>query len=197
MRHSSRLLGSCHRPTVMMLFLRTWQSYRVGQATWLQDRTSDEPEGGRVAPRAEPNIEVWTNLANALALQATDRSRPTASPAKKGFDALPATTQRMILVALEREEDEHMRSRPVESYAEILGLGNAAHVGQHLHHHLHCSLALDVWLPTGFCLASRLAAFMHLRYQGQAGRIQPVLVWPPAYQGVDNNHLHYTVPCNH
>lgn len=30
----------------------------------------------------------------------------------------------------------------------------------HLHHHLHCSLGLDVMLPTGFCTAIRLAAFI-------------------------------------
>ena len=41
----------------------------------------------------EPNSEVWTNLANALALQATERATGAATPAtKKGFDAFPVAT---------------------------------------------------------------------------------------------------------
>jgi hypothetical protein len=120
-----------------------------------------ETQAPRDPTLTEPNSEVWTNLANALALQATDRSRNAASLTKKGFDAFPGTTQRMILPASEWEEDGHMRVRPMESFAEeIIGLGNAAHVGQHLHHHLRCGLGLDVGLPTGFCSAIRLAAFV-------------------------------------
>ena len=63
----------------------------------------------RVAAQAptvtEPNSEVWTNLANALSLQAADRSRYATTPTKKGFDAFPRTMQRMVLAATEREED--------------------------------------------------------------------------------------------
>ena len=47
-------------------------------------------------------------------------------------------TQRMILVASEREEDGQMRTEPVVSYSEVLSLlANAAYVAQHMHHHLH------------------------------------------------------------
>ena len=53
-----------------------------------------------------------------------------------------------------------MRVRPMESYVEIIGLGNAAHVDQHLHHHLRSGLGLDVGLPAGFCSAIKLAAFI-------------------------------------
>ena len=53
-----------------------------------------------------------------------------------------------------------MRSRPVDTYVEVLELANAAYVAQHLHHHLHESLGLDVLLPTGFCSAVRTAAFI-------------------------------------
>jgi hypothetical protein len=111
--------------------------------------------------RAEPNSEVWTNLANALALQATDRAGASAPGKKKqGFEAFPVTTRRLILVASEREEDGQMRLVPVETYVEILELGNAAHVRDHLHHHLHEDLGLDVWLPTGLCSAVRMASFL-------------------------------------
>ena len=99
----------------------------------------------RAAPSGQPafdaHSEVWTNLANALALQATDRSGAAASTAttkRQGFDAFPLTTQRLILVASEREEDEPMRTTPVSTYAEqVLELANAAYVAQHLHNHLH------------------------------------------------------------
>ena len=118
------------------------------------------PQTGR-PPTAEPNSEVWTNLANALALQATDRAAAAAPARKKqGLDAFPVTTKRLILVASEREDDGQMRMTPVDTYVEVLELGNAAHVGQHLHHHLHKELGLDVWLPTGFCSAVRMAAFI-------------------------------------
>lgn len=109
---------------------------------------------------AEPNSEVWANLANALVLQATDRAVTAAPATKKGFDAFPVATQRMILVASEREEDGQMRMKPVESYMEVLGLANAVHVAQHMLHHLHEGLGLDVMLPTGFCSAIRMAAFI-------------------------------------
>ena len=125
------------------------------------ERVAGSRTGG--PPTAEPNSEVWTNLANALALQATDRAAAAAPARKKqGFDAFPVTTKRLILVASEREEDGQMRMTPVDTYVEVLELGNAAHVlGQHLHqHHLHEELGLDVWLPTGFCSAVRMAAFI-------------------------------------
>ena len=106
------------------------------------------------------------NLANALALQAVDR--PTAPAAsKKGFKAFPATTQQIILFASERAEDGRGRSEPVESYTEVLGLANTAYVAQHLHHQLSTRLGLDVWLPVGFCLAVRLAAFVALPETGR------------------------------
>ena len=56
---------------------------------------------------------------------------------KKGFNAFPEMTQRMILVASEREEDGQMRTEPVESYSKVLSLANATYVVQHMHHHLH------------------------------------------------------------
>jgi hypothetical protein len=37
--------------------------------------------------------DVWTNLANALAIQAASKSEPTAV-AKKGFEAVPIPTQK-------------------------------------------------------------------------------------------------------
>ena len=46
-----------------------------------------------------------------------------------------------------------MRTKPEETYVEVLELANAAYVAQHLHYHLHEGLGLDVLLPTGFCSA--------------------------------------------
>ena len=120
----------------------------------------------RAAPAGPPTIdahsEVWKNLANALALQATERAGSTAAAAskKQGFDAFPMTTQRLILVASEREEDEQMRTTPVKTYTEVLELANAAYVAQHLHNHLREGLGLDILLPNGFCSAVRMAAFI-------------------------------------
>lgn len=53
-----------------------------------------------------------------------------------------------------------MRTKPLESYVEILGLANAAYVAQHLHNHLYDGLGLDVLLPTGICSAIRMASFI-------------------------------------
>ena len=80
--------------------------------------------------------DVWTNLANVLAMQAASRA-PTSTAAKKGFEAFPITTQQMILFASEQNEAGSARSAPVDTYTEILvGLTNVAYVAQHLHHHL-------------------------------------------------------------
>jgi hypothetical protein len=121
----------------------------------------------RAAPAGQPAIdatsEVWTNLANALALQATDRAganATTTASKKQGFEAFPLATQRLILTASEREEDGQVRSQPLPTYVEILELGNAAYVGQHFQIHLNEGLGLDVMLPTGFCSAVRMAAFI-------------------------------------
>ena len=113
------------------------------------------------APRGVDAVgaDVWTNLANALALQAASRG-PAPTGAKRGFEAFPITTQQMILFASERDETGSARSAPVDTYKEILGLTNAAYVAQHLHHHLKTRLGLDVLLPPGFCSAVRMASFI-------------------------------------
>jgi hypothetical protein len=103
--------------------------------------------------------DVWTNLANALAMQAASRS-PTMTGATKGFEAFPITTQQMILFASERDKTGSARSSTVDTYTEILGLTSAAYVAQHLHHHLKTRLRLDVLLPSGFCSAVRMASFI-------------------------------------
>jgi hypothetical protein len=107
----------------------------------------------------EANAEVWTNLANAFALQATDRAAASAPATKKGFEAFPVTTQQMILFASERTAEGLVRDAPVDTYTEVLGLLNAAYVAPHLHHHLKTRLGLDVLLPSGFCSAIRMASF--------------------------------------
>ncbi len=105
--------------------------------------------------------DVWTNLANALAIQAASRGPATTGP-KKGFEAFPVTTQQMILFASERDETGSAISAQVGTYTEILELTNAAYyyVAQHLHHHLKSRMGLDVLLPSGFCSAVRMASFI-------------------------------------
>ncbi|KAI2509782.1 hypothetical protein MHU86_4635 [Fragilaria crotonensis] len=66
----------------------------------------------------------------------------------------------MVLFATQRSEDGEAATSPVATYTEILELANAAYVAQHLHHHLKTRLGLDVWLPTGFCSAVRIASFI-------------------------------------
>ncbi|KAI2489345.1 hypothetical protein MHU86_25258 [Fragilaria crotonensis] len=105
--------------------------------------------------------EAWTNLANALALQVTERANSAATVTKKGgFEAFPVTTQQMVLLATQRTGSGEAATEPVETYTEILRLANAAYVAQHLHHHLKTRLGLDVWLPSGFCTAVRMASFV-------------------------------------
>lgn len=125
-----------------------------------QNARSSPSLGTEGATTGLVGADVWTNLANALALQATDRAVVSSAVARKGFDAFPVTTQQMILFASERDEDAAARSKPVDTYVEILGLANAAYVAQHLHHHLRSRLRLDVHLPAGFCSAVRMAAFI-------------------------------------
>ena len=82
--------------------------------------------------------DIWTNLANGLAMQAASRGS-TKTGAKKGFEAFPITTLQMIMFVSEQDETGSARSAPVDTYTEILGLTNAAYVAQHpqkLHHHL-------------------------------------------------------------
>lgn len=123
--------------------------------------TRESPPARVVVPHGVESVgaEVWTNLANALAIQATAKGAAT-TVVKKGFDAFPITTQQMILFASERDEAGASRATPVDTYTEILGLTNAAYVAQHLHHHLKTRLGLDVWLPSGFCSAVRMASFI-------------------------------------
>ena len=113
------------------------------------------------AMAGETNSEVWTNFANVLALQATDRALvPAPAANKKGFDAFPVTAQQMVLFASERSTTGAVREYPVDTYVEIRGLPNAAYVGQRLHYHLKTCLGLDVLLPSGFCSTLHMDSFI-------------------------------------
>ena len=94
--------------------------------------------------------DVWTNLANGLAMQAASRGS-TKTGAKNGFEAFPITTLQMIMFASEQDKTRlARRSAPVDTYTEILGLTNAAYVAQHpqkLHHHLKIGVGPAVELP--------------------------------------------------
>ena len=103
--------------------------------------------------------DVWTNLANALAIQAASKGATT-TMTKKGFKAFPITMQQMILFASEQDKAGLARSAPADTYTEILGLTNAKYVTQHLYHHLKTRLGLDVLLLSGFCSAIRVASFI-------------------------------------
>jgi hypothetical protein len=135
----------------------------VGRAA---DQTGPTSSAGQ-AVVTPPDPQMWTNIANALALQATDRISSATAPnsesaSKTAFNSLPLLTRRLILHASERDVDGSTRADPLESYSEILGLGNAAFVSQHLHHVLREQEGLDVYLPAGFCTAVKTAAFVSL-----------------------------------
>ena len=92
-----------------------------------------------------------------------DPSYGKGSHAKRGEEklrCLPYHNPTNDFVCIEWDGSGASRSVPVETYTEILGLTNAAYVAQHLHHHLKTRLGLDVWLPSGFCSAVRMASFI-------------------------------------
>lgn len=79
-----------------------------------------------------------------------------------------------------------MRTKPVKTYVEVLQLANTAYIAQHLqHHHLHEGLGLDVMLPTGFCSAIRMAAFISVLVKDRLeALLQPLLLWTPTSRNV-------------
>ena len=124
------------------------------------DTTSTCPAAGAALCRVDAvGADVWTNLANALAIQAASKGATT-TMTKKGFKAFPITMQQMILFASEQDKAGLARSAPADTYTEILGLTNAKYVTQHLYHHLKTRLGLDVLLLSGFCSAIRVASFI-------------------------------------
>jgi hypothetical protein len=70
-----------------------------GSTVWIS------PPVQEAAPRGVDAVgaDVWTNLANALAMHAASKGATT-TVAKKGFEAFPITSQQMILFASERDE---------------------------------------------------------------------------------------------
>jgi hypothetical protein len=140
---------------------RNVHSTRSGSAA----ETSPPPQGTALRRVDAVGADVWTNLANALAVQAASRG-PAMTGTKKGFEAFPVTTQQMILYDSEHDKTGSARSASVDTYTEILGLTNAAYVAQHLHHHLKLRLGLGVLLPSGFCSAVRMASFISTTNDG-------------------------------
>ncbi|KAI2490967.1 hypothetical protein MHU86_23599 [Fragilaria crotonensis] len=65
----------------------------------------------------------------------------------------------MVLFVSERDADRMIRSRPVQSFSDILTLSNVAYVQNHIHHFLRNTKGRDAFIPMGFCAAIRTASF--------------------------------------
>ena len=76
-------------------------------------QTSPLPQGTALRGVDAVGADVWTNLANELAIQAASRG-PATTVTKKGFKAFPVTTQQMIMFAFERNKTGSARSALVD-----------------------------------------------------------------------------------
>ena len=86
---------------------------------YLAERVAGPKPSGSTA--TEPNSsEVWANLANALALQATDRAVAAAPATKKGFDTFPVTTQLWIGVP------DHVHADRMSTFSHKSGGANVS-----------------------------------------------------------------------
>ncbi|KAI2497540.1 hypothetical protein MHU86_16943 [Fragilaria crotonensis] len=98
------------------------------------------------------------NLSTLLERQAANAA--TSSPKRRRQAlTLPPSTKRMVLFVSERDADRMIRSRPVQSFSDILTLSNVAYVQNHIHHFLRNTKGRDAFIPMGFCAAIRTASF--------------------------------------
>ena len=95
-------------------------------------------------------------------MQATAAKAPTDTPTKKpkGFDALPAATQKMILFATERDEQGCTATKPTNELSSMLELPKVSHIVNHLHSFVRNKRGCAVRFPPGFCSAIRNANFL-------------------------------------
>ena len=85
-----------------------------------------------------------------------DAAAVKAAATPKGFASFPTHTRRMILHASDHNTDGSARSKPLDSYAEVILLPNASYVRDHLHNILrNAPLNRDVHLSTAFCAAMK------------------------------------------
>ncbi|KAI2505215.1 hypothetical protein MHU86_9211 [Fragilaria crotonensis] len=99
------------------------------------------------------------NLSTLLERQAANAATSSPQTSKTGFDSFPPSTKRMVLFVSERDADRMIRSRPVQSFSDILTLSNVAYVQNHIHHFLRNTKGRDAFIPMGFCAAIRTASF--------------------------------------
>ena len=100
------------------------------------------------------------DLSTLLERQAANAATSSPQTSKTGFDSFPPSTKRMVLFVSERDDDRMVRSRPVQSFSDILALSNVAYVQNHIHHFLRNTKGRDAFIPMGFCAAIRTASFM-------------------------------------
>ncbi|KAI2490854.1 hypothetical protein MHU86_23707 [Fragilaria crotonensis] len=98
------------------------------------------------------------NLSTLLERQAANAATSSPQTSKTGFDSFPPSTKRMVLFVSERDADRMIRSRPVQSFSDILTLSNVAYVQNHIHHFLRNTKGRDAFIPMGFCAAIRVSA---------------------------------------
>ncbi|KAI2497773.1 hypothetical protein MHU86_16715 [Fragilaria crotonensis] len=83
------------------------------------------------------------NLSTLLERQAANAATSSPQTSKTGFDSFPPSTKRMVLFVSERDADRMIRSRPVQSFSDILTLSNVAYVQNHIHHFLRNTKGRD------------------------------------------------------
>ena len=119
--------------------------------------------------RAEDAIR---DLSNLLERQVATAASTLPPAPKSGFDSLPPSTKRMILLVSDRD------SR-VESLllVDILALSNVAYVQNYIHHFLRNTKGRDYFIPMGFCAApDRVFSCRHL-WTGL--ELSASLLWSP------------------
>ncbi|KAI2498222.1 hypothetical protein MHU86_16304 [Fragilaria crotonensis] len=147
----------------------------------IKQRASEDPDPSRATIRAEAasyiprarslirtddhastpgrTEDAIRNLSTLLERQAANAATSSPQTSKTGFDSFPPSTKRMVLFVSERDADRMIRSRPVQSFSDILTLSNVAYVQNHIHHFLRNTKGRDAFIPMGFCAAIRTASF--------------------------------------
>ena len=113
-----------------------------------QDLAPTEQSSGRIQQGRDDAIR---SLAQALEQQATVAKVPSDTPTKKpkGFDALPAATQKMILFATERDEHGRTATKPTNELSSMFELPNVSHIVNHLHSFVRNKRGCAVRFPQG------------------------------------------------
>jgi hypothetical protein len=106
-------------------------------------------------------ITAFREQINVLQDHRINNSASTISKSTNTFEALPATTKRLLLHATALTAAGAAPKEPTPAYQEILDYKNVSFVRDHLHHYLRREPQnLDVYLPNSICVALRTASFV-------------------------------------